>query len=205
MTPDKLHEKLAYKLVASPIGMLKLVASTKGLVAILWENDKPRRVRLAGEVEEALHPVLVRTEIELSEYFAGKRDKFSVPLDMRGTTFQKQVWQALLAIPFGETRTYSNLANRLGNPAATRAVGAANGRNPIAIVVPCHRVIGATGNLTGFAGGLQAKAHLLNLEGANIRKLSVVVDKPDAGNPQLSFMLGTTHSPSSQQSAIPSK
>jgi len=205
MTPDKLHEKLAYKLVASPIGMLKLVASTKGLVAILWENDKPRRVRLAGEVEEALHPVLVRTEIELSEYFEGKRDKFSVPLDMRGTTFQKQVWQALLAIPFGETRTYSNLANRLGNPAATRAVGAANGRNPIAIVVPCHRVIGATGSLTGFAGGLQAKAHLLNLEGANIRKLSVVVDKPDAGNPQLSFMLGTTHSPSSQQSAIPSK
>jgi len=205
MTPDKLHEKLAYKLVASPIGMLKLVASTKGLVAILWENDKPRRVRLAGEVEEALHPVLVRTEIELSEYFAGKRDKFSVPLDMRGTTFQKQVWQALLAIPFGETRTYSNLANRLGNPAATRAVGAANGRNPIAIVVPCHRVIGATGSLTGFAGGLQAKARLLNLEGANIRKLSVVVDKPDAGNPQLSFMLGTTHSPSSQQSAIPSK
>jgi len=205
MTPDKLHEKLAYKLVASPIGMLKLVASTKGLVAILWENDKPRRVRLAGEVEEALHPVLVRTEIELSEYFAGKRDKFSVPLDMRGTTFQKQVWQALLAIPFGETRTYSNLANRLGNPAATRAVGAANGGNPIAIVVPCHRVIGATGSLTGFAGGLQAKAHLLNLEGANIRKLSVVVDKPDAGNPQLSFMLGTTHSPSSQQSAIPSK
>jgi methylated-DNA-[protein]-cysteine S-methyltransferase len=205
MTPDKLHEKLAYKLVASPIGMLKLVASTKGLVAILWENDKPRRVRLAGEVEEALHPVLVRTEIELSEYFAGKRDKFSVPLDMRGTTFQKQVWQALLAIPFGETRTYSNLANRLENPAATRAVGAANGRNPIAIVVPCHRVIGATGSLTGFAGGLQAKAHLRNLEGANIRKLSVVVDKPDAGNPQLSFMLGTTHSPSSQQSAIPSK
>jgi methylated-DNA-[protein]-cysteine S-methyltransferase len=205
MTPNKFHEKLAYKLVASPIGMLKLVASTKGLVAILWENDKPRRVRLAGEVEEALHPVLVRTEIELSEYFAGKRDKFSVPLDMRGTTFQKQVWQALLAIPFGETRTYSNLANRLGNPAATRAVGAANGRNPIAIVVPCHRVIGATGSLTGFAGGLQAKAHLLNLEGANIRKLSVVVDKPDAGNPQLSFMLGTTHSPSSQQSAIPSK
>lgn len=205
MTPDKLHEQLAYKLLASPIGMLKLVASTKGLVAILWENDKPRRVRLADGVEEALHPVLVRTEIELSEYFAGKRDKFSVPLDMRGTTFQKQVWQALLAIPFGETRTYGDLANRLGNPAATRAVGAANGRNPIAIVVPCHRVIGATGSLTGFAGGLQAKAHLLNLEGVNIRKLSVVLDKPDAGDPQLSFMLGTTHSPSSQQSAILSK
>ena len=205
MTPDKLHEQLAYKLLASPIGMLKLVASTKGLVAILWENDKPRRVRLADGVEEALHPVLVRTEIELSEYFAGKRDKFSVPLDMRGTTFQKQVWQALLAIPFGETRTYGDLANRLGNPAATRAVGAANGRNPIAIVVPCHRVIGATGSLTGFAGGLQAKAHLLNLEGVNVRKLSVVLDKPDAGNPQLSFMPGTTHSPSLQQSAILSK
>lgn len=156
---------LSYKFVASPIGRLKLVASDKGLVAILWENDNPRRVRLAELVERPNHPMLVRTEKELDEYFAGKRDAFTVPLDMRGTHFQKQVWEALLGIPFGETRTYGQLANQLGNPKATRAVGAANGRNPLAILVPCHRVIGFSGKLTGFAGGLDAKAHLLRLEG----------------------------------------
>lgn len=205
MTPDKLHGKLSYKLLASPIGVLKLVASAKGLVAILWENDKPRRVRLGHEVEEELHPVLVRTEMELREYFAGKRNTFSVPLDMRGTAFQRQVWNALLAIPFGETRTYGDLAKRLGNPAATRAVGAANGRNPIAIIVPCHRVIGATGSLTGFAGGLEAKAHLLNLEGAKITNLKVAVDETDESNRQLFLTLGIAHSSSSEQSAISSK
>ena len=155
---------LFYNLVDSPIGRLKLVASDEGLVAILWENDNPRRVRLSELVENPEHPILVRTGKELAEYFAAKRNKFSVPLDMRGTPFQKQVWDALLAIPFGETRTYGQLANQLGNTKATRAVGAANGRNPIAIVVPCHRVIGFSGKLTGFAGGLDAKAHLLKLE-----------------------------------------
>jgi methylated-DNA-[protein]-cysteine S-methyltransferase len=156
---------LSYKLVASPIGKLKLVTSDEGLVAILWENDNPRRVRLSELVERPEHPILVRTERELKEYFAGERNAFTVPLDMKGTNFQKQVWEALLGIPFGETRTYGQLANQLGNPKATRAVGAANGRNPLAIVVPCHRVIGFSGKLTGFAGGLEAKAHLLNLEG----------------------------------------
>jgi methylated-DNA-[protein]-cysteine S-methyltransferase len=156
---------LAYKFVASPVGRLKLVASDKGLVAILWENDNPRRVRLSELVECLDHPMLARTEKELDEYFAGKRNAFTVPLDMRGTHFQKQVWEALLGIPFGETRTYGQLANQLGNPKATRAVGAANGRNPLAILVPCHRVIGFSGKLTGFAGGLEAKAHLLRLEG----------------------------------------
>ena len=158
---------LSYKSVSSPIGRLKLVASDRGLVAILWEHDSPRRVRLAELVECVEHPVLVRTENELNEYFAGKRSAFTVPLDMRGTYFQKQVWEALLGIPYGETRTYGHLANQLGNPKATRAVGAANGRNPIAILVPCHRVIGYSGKLTGFAGGLDAKAHLLRLEGRN--------------------------------------
>jgi methylated-DNA-[protein]-cysteine S-methyltransferase len=109
--------------------------------------------------------MLLRTEKELNEYFSHKRKAFTVPLDMRGTYFQKQVWEALLGIPFGETRTYGQLANQLGNPKATRAVGAANGRNPIAIIVPCHRVIGFSGKLTGFAGGLDAKDHLLKLEG----------------------------------------
>jgi methylated-DNA-[protein]-cysteine S-methyltransferase len=155
---------LAYKTIDSPVGKLKLVASNTGLVAILWENDKPNRVRLGELTEDRRHSVLVETERQLREYFAGKRKSFSVALDMRGTPFQKNVWEALLAIPFGETRSYGQLAKQLGNPAAMRAVGAANGRNPISIIVPCHRVIGSSGKLTGFAGGLDTKARLLNLE-----------------------------------------
>jgi len=155
---------LAYKTIESPIGKLKLVASDKGLVAILWEKDSPRRVRLDELVADEQHPVLVETARQLGQYFAGKRKTFSIALDMRGTRFQKDVWEALLAIPFGETRSYGQLANQLGNPRASRAVGAANGRNPVSIIVPCHRVIGSSGKLTGFAGGLDAKAHLLGLE-----------------------------------------
>jgi methylated-DNA-[protein]-cysteine S-methyltransferase len=160
---------LSYKFMKSPIGNLKLVASDQGLVAILWEKDRPRRVVLDDLVENAQQPILKQTEAELGEYFAGKRTEFTVPLDMRGTPFQKQVWEALLGIPYGETRTYGQLANQLGNPKATRAVGAANGRNPVAIITPCHRVVGFSGKLTGFAGGLDAKAHLLNLEGRDDR------------------------------------
>jgi methylated-DNA-[protein]-cysteine S-methyltransferase len=161
--------KLAYKVMDSAVGKLKLVASDKGLVAILWENDNPRRVRLGELVEDRKHLVLCETERQLKEYFEGKRRSFSVALDMRGTRFQNDVWEALLAIPFGETRSYGQLAKQLGNPKATRAVGAANGRNPISIVVPCHRVIGSSGKLTGFAGGLDTKAHLLELETARGR------------------------------------
>jgi methylated-DNA-[protein]-cysteine S-methyltransferase len=155
---------LAYKMVESPVGKLKLVASDRGLVAILWEKDSPRRVPLNDLVANEQHPVLIETERQLREYFAGKRKTFSVDLDMRGTRFQKNVWEALLAIPFGETRSYGQLAKQLGNPRASRAVGAANGRNPVSIIVPCHRVVGSSGKLTGFAGGLEAKAHLLGLE-----------------------------------------
>ena len=155
---------LAYKTIESPVGKLKLVASDKALVAILWEKDGPRRVRLSELVANDRHPVLVEAERQLGEYFAGKREKFSIALDMRGTRFQKNVWEALLAIPFGETRSYGQLAKQLGNPRATRAVGAANGKNPVSIIVPCHRVIGSSGKLTGFAGGLEAKARLLSLE-----------------------------------------
>ena len=155
---------LAYKTIESPVGELKLVASDKGLVAILWENDSSRRVRLTELVANEKHPVLVETERQLNEYFAGKRKAFSVALDMRGTRFQQDVWTALLAIPFGETRSYGQLAKQLGNPRASRAVGAANGKNPVSIIVPCHRVIGSSGKLTGFAGGLDTKAHLLSLE-----------------------------------------
>ena len=155
---------LVYKIMESPVGKLKLVASDKGLVAILWENGSPRRVRLSELVPSEQHPVLVEAERQLGEYFAGSRKTFSIALDMRGTPFQKNVWEALLAIPFGETRSYGQLAKQLGNPRATRAVGAANGRNPVSIIVPCHRVIGSSGKLTGFAGGLETKAHLLSLE-----------------------------------------
>ena len=154
----------AYKIILSPVGELKLVASDEGLVAILWENDNPKRVKLGALVENSDHPILLETERQLKEYFQGKRKSFSLKLDLMGTKFQNDVWQALLAIPFGETRSYGQLAGQLGNPRATRAVGAANGRNPIPIVVPCHRVIGASGELTGFGGGLKTKAHLLELE-----------------------------------------
>jgi methylated-DNA-[protein]-cysteine S-methyltransferase len=157
---------LACKIIDSPVGKLKLVASDKDLVAIVWENDKPRRVPLSELIANEQHPILIETERQLGEYFAGKRKAFSVALDMRGTRFQKDVWESLLAIPFGQTRSYGQLAKQLGNPRATRAVGAANGRNPLSIIVPCHRVIGSTGKLTGFAGGLETKAHLLSLEGA---------------------------------------
>lgn len=156
-----------YTVIQSPVGALTLVASDVGLAAILWENDRPNRVRLPVSHEDKGHPVLCETARQLEGYFAGELKRFSVPLDFRGTPFQKRVWHALLTIPYGETRSYRDIATQLGNPKAVRAVGAANGRNPISIIAPCHRVIGASGTLTGFAGGLKAKAYLLDLESAN--------------------------------------
>jgi methylated-DNA-[protein]-cysteine S-methyltransferase len=159
-----------YKTMKSPLGNLKIVATDKGLAAILWENDDPKRVRLSPLQESKTHPVLLETESQLKSYFEGKRTEFSVKLDPRGTPFQTEVWKALSEIPFGETRSYGQIAQRIGRPSAVRAVGAANGRNPISIVVPCHRVIGASGKLTGFAGGLDAKELLLTLEGGKKTK-----------------------------------
>ena len=156
----------AFAHYASPVGTLQLVASDAGLAAILWENDDPDRVRLGAMTERPDHPVLVETKRQLGEYFAGTRTRFDLPLDFHGTDFQKSVWAALLRIPFGETRTYAEIARELDRPTAFRAVGAANGKNPISIVAPCHRVIGTDGALTGFAGGLEGKAFLLELEGA---------------------------------------
>lgn len=154
-----------FKLMNSPIGQLTLVARATRLCAILWENDKPERVRLGSLQEAPDSPVLLEAERQLTEYFAGTRDHFELDLDFNGTEFQRQVWQALLTIPFGETRSYSEIARQIGNPKAVRAVGAANGKNPLSIIAPCHRVIGASGDLTGFAGGLEAKQYLLQLEG----------------------------------------
>jgi methylated-DNA-[protein]-cysteine S-methyltransferase len=153
-----------YKTMDSPVGRLTLVASDLGVAAILWENDEPRRVRLNIAAEDREHPLLVEAERQLGEYFAGRRRTFALTLDLEGTPFQTEVWNALLTIPFGETRSYREIARQIGRPAAVRAVGAANGRNPISIVAPCHRVIGTNGALTGFAGGLEVKARLLALE-----------------------------------------
>jgi methylated-DNA-[protein]-cysteine S-methyltransferase len=164
MKRAKAKKEYFYKTMSSPVGRLELVASDDGLAAILWENDNPRRVPLNIVAENNAHPVLVETERQLEEYFAGMRRSFALELDFAGTDFQRQVWAALLAIPFGETRSYSQIAKQIGKPTAVRAVGAANGRNPISIIAPCHRVIGSTGKLTGFAGGLEAKAQLLALE-----------------------------------------
>jgi methylated-DNA-[protein]-cysteine S-methyltransferase len=158
-----------YRFVASPVGKLKLVARGECLVAILWENDRPGRVRL-GEMREVVdHPVLVETARQLDEYFAGTRTRFDVATEFIGTDFQKKVWNALLTIPFGETRSYREIAVQIGDVNATRAVGAANGRNPISIIAPCHRVIGASGDLTGFAGGIQTKATLIALEAGAVQ------------------------------------
>jgi methylated-DNA-[protein]-cysteine S-methyltransferase len=158
----------AFKLMDSPVGVLTLVARGRRLAAVLWEHERENRVRLGSLIQDNHSPILLKTELQLNEYFSGKRTKFELDLDFQGTPFQKQVWQALLAIPFGETRSYGQIALALGNPKSVRAVGAANGRNPISIIAPCHRVIGASGALTGFAGGLEAKSFLLALEGHNL-------------------------------------
>jgi methylated-DNA-[protein]-cysteine S-methyltransferase len=158
------------KVIGSPVGPLTLVASRQGLAAILWKDDNPRRVRLSNVVEDAINPILLETERQLGEYFAGQRNVFTVKLDFAGTDFQRRVWEALLTIPYGETRSYGEIARQIGSPAAVRAVGAANGRNPISIIAPCHRVVGSTGKLTGFAGGLQTKARLLAFEGHKDRR-----------------------------------
>lgn len=150
--------------MASPVGQLTLVASHQGLSALLWADDDPARVRLGPRVPGGDDPLLVEAERQVSEYFAGTRQQFDIALDLRGTDFQKRVWAALRAIPFGETRSYADIARTIGQPSACRAVGAANGRNPVSIIVPCHRVVGASGALTGFAGGLEVKRHLLDLE-----------------------------------------
>jgi len=162
-----------YKMMPSPVGELKLVASKRGLAAVLWENEDPRRVRLLAPQEDPQHEVLLETEKQLREYFAGERQCFTVTLDFQGTEFQKKVWQALMTIPFGETRSYSEIAHAIGHPGAVRAVGAANGRNPISIITPCHRVIGANGKLTGYAGGLAVKAFLLDIEACHSTELSL--------------------------------
>ena len=154
-----------YTHMDSPVGPLLLAADEDGLLLI--EFGTPRHPAVRGnDWREGSNEVLERTRAQLTEYFNGSRRDFDLPLSPRGTAFQCDVWHALRGIPYGETISYAELASRLGKPSAMRAVGAANGRNPLPIVVPCHRVIGADGSLTGFGGGLPTKQFLLTLEGA---------------------------------------
>jgi len=156
---------ITYTTIDSPIGPLLLAASDDGLRTI--EFDAARHpVKREADWIDGDHPLLQRARQQLGEYFAGKRRSFDLPLDPRGTEFQRMTWQALTTIPYGETISYAELASRVQRPKAMRAVGSANGRNPLPIVVPCHRVIGADGSLTGFGGGLPTKQFLLELEGA---------------------------------------
>jgi methylated-DNA-[protein]-cysteine S-methyltransferase len=134
------------------------------LLAVAWRRHSTPQLPFDTAVDGSAHPVLRATIDQLGEFFSGHRRAFDLPLEFRGTDFQRQVWTALLAIPYGETRSYLDVARSLGNPAAVRAVGAANGRNPISIIAPCHRVIGSSGELTGFGGGMAAKAWLLARE-----------------------------------------
>lgn len=160
--------QLVYMYMDSPVGTLKLVAHDQALVAVMWDNEDHKRVRLAELIESPQHPMLHKVKQQLEQYFAGQRQQFDLPLDFQGTDFQQQVWQVLLTIPYGETRSYKEIALQIGNAKAVRAVGAANGKNPISIIAPCHRVIGSGGALVGFAGGLDKKQILLSLEQSQI-------------------------------------
>jgi methylated-DNA-[protein]-cysteine S-methyltransferase len=170
-TSYAIAEQTATAIIDTPIGPLMLVATDRGLRAVMWPGEEPGRVKLevgggandpiANKAAEAI--VEAATE-QLTEYFDGERTTFEVPLDPIGTDFQQTAWAALRTIPYGETISYGEQAARLGDRRKARAVGAANGRNPISIIVPCHRVVGSTGALVGFAGGLDTKAWLLDHE-----------------------------------------
>jgi len=159
-------ETLFFVHTASPVGPLFLAASTKGLVRLEFEGRVQKLNSNTTQLQES-EPALAPYLGELQEYFEGKRREFSFPLDLRGTEFQLACWRALLAIPYGETRSYRDIAEAIGHPHAYRAVGMSNNRNPVAIVVPCHRVIASSGSLCGYGGGLDLKRKLLDLERAN--------------------------------------
>ena len=160
-----MKKQYIYTWMQSPLGALRLVGSKDGLTAILWKDQSLDSMCLEMVSEDRMNPVLVETEKQLEEYFAGKRKSFNLVYDFTGTDFQEKVWKALLDIPYGETVSYGQIAKQIGNPKAVRAVGAANSRNPIPIIAACHRVISASGKLTGYTGGLETKAYLLKLEG----------------------------------------
>lgn len=161
----KFDVSIAQARYASPLGPMIVAATARGLAGVWFEGQRHLPDSAAWPWQPD-HPVLRQAIAQLQEYFAGQRTRFDLALDLQGgSAFQQSVWQALLAIPRGATTSYSGLSQRIGKPAAVRAVGAAVGRNPVSIVVPCHRVLGLDGSLTGYAGGLQRKSALLQLEG----------------------------------------
>lgn len=161
--------------IDTPVGRLTVLAGEHGIRRILWAGEAPPPEWVPGETA-----ALAEATRQIAEYFDGSRTTFDLPLDLVGTPFQRQVWMALATIPFGETISYAEQARRIGNPRATRAVGAADGRNPVPVVLPCHRVIGADGRLTGFGGGLDVKQQLLQHE-ARMQASVVAAAKAPAG------------------------
>lgn len=155
---------LKYKLIDSPVGILKIVANNDALVALLWDNEKLNRVRLSEMIEDQHNPFLIKVEKQLHEYFQQQRKNFDLAIDPHGTPLQKSVWGFIHQIPYGSTCTYRDIAEKICNPRSVRAVGAATGKNPISIIIPCHRVVAVNGHLNGFAGGLHRKKILLDLE-----------------------------------------
>ena len=155
-------------LLESPIGNLRLSASNKGLSRLELPNKHKAKIASKNVSNKYLRKAID----ELNKYFEGKLRRFTVKLDFEGTAFQKSVWNALLEIPYGKTISYGEMAHMIGNPKAQRAVGMANNRNPIAIIAPCHRVIGADGSLTGYGGGLPVKEWLLSHEGFDTKNIS---------------------------------
>ena len=160
-----LPKEAVYDEMGSPVGLLTIIASSRGLHGIAWDCDSAAYEDVMnGLVRSQNDKVIAQTKKQLTEYFEGKRKYFELPLVFNGTSFQQQAWKQLVKIPYGKTISYGEQAARMGDKNKARAVGMANGQNPISIVVPCHRVIGSNGHLTGFAGGLDKKAYLLALE-----------------------------------------
>ncbi len=157
---------MMYTTVPSPLGEVLLGFDGEALLGLWFRGQKDEPAIGPGWVRHDAHPIAARAATRVARYFHGLDEPFDVPLRLRGTPFQVAVWEALRAIPRGETIPYAELARRIGAPRAVRAVGAAVGRNPVSIFVPCHRVVGSDGSLTGYAGGLPRKTHLLRLEGA---------------------------------------
>lgn len=170
-TSSTTDAELVSTVMDTPVGPITIVASARGVRAILWPADDAGRVPLSTVVPDPDHPVIATTVAQLDEYFAGEREEFDLPLDPVGTDFQRSAWMALRTIPYGTTVSYGEQAARMGDRRKARAVGAANGRNPISIVVPCHRVVASNGALTGFAGGIDTKAWLLDHERGLLSRL----------------------------------
>ena len=152
-----------HKIISSPVGKLKLIASEKHLCAVMFNAGKNGEWKKDSVAVEN-HPILDQASAQLAEYFSGKRQVFDVPLDPQGTEFRKRAWKQLCKIPYGKTVSYGEQARGMGDAKKARAIGQANGENPICIIIPCHRVIGANGALTGFGGGITVKKFLLELE-----------------------------------------